>query len=202
MILLVLSFSGSTKILLLLTNKGKSPSVSSIIAHFPGNLCLPLLILPTVMGKNKMKNQQQRNKQNLSCLLFIYTLRQKLSITLPTGIYLITSVLCSFINICTCYTFTPLCAESSVTIKTYIALFVVNSQTFKYTYPLFWTTWNYIVLTGFTVQQEHVLLQIMQEKCLILLSKVVIILISLNSKHISHFPSILFSIFYNNDFSL
>ena len=51
-----------------------------------------------------------------------YTLRQKLSITLPTGTYLITSVLCSFINIFTCYTFTPLCAESSATIKTYIAL--------------------------------------------------------------------------------
>ena len=40
----------------------------------------------------------------------------------------------------------------------------------------------------------------MQEKCSILLSKVVIIRISLNSKHISHFPSNLFSIFYNNEF--
>ena len=35
-------------------------------------------------------------------LLRPHTLKQKLSITLPTGIYLITSVLCSFINILTC----------------------------------------------------------------------------------------------------
>ena len=41
----------------------------------------------------------------------------------------------------------------------------------------------------------------MQEKWLIFLSKVVSILISLNSKQISHFPSNLFSIFYNNEFS-
>ena len=51
-----------------------------------------------------------------------YTLRQKLSITLPTGTYLITNVLCCFINIFTCYTFTLLCVESSVAIKTYISL--------------------------------------------------------------------------------
>ena len=37
-------------------------------------------------------------------------------------------------------TFTPVCVELSVTIKTYIAIFVVNSQTFKYTYPHFWTS--------------------------------------------------------------
>ena len=128
----------------------------------------------------------------------IYTLRQKLSITLPTGTCLI-SVLWSFINMFACYTFSPLCLESNVTIKTYIALFVVNSQTLNTPTPFFVPTWNYTVLT---VQHEHVLLQIMQEKCSILLSKVVIIFISFNSKQFSHFPSNLFSIFYNNEFSL